>query len=148
MTLMQHVLSLVNKADSHDEPALCDLFDLHRVTASDCQTVRICQASRVLKICACGSYTASCFAASHLLSSYLVRVAVIKLVVHQCAGQKGPQAAKQQRRNEAKEKRRLQAAGKGDGSQSAKHKNTFMEVIFVSYRMPLGAGMARVAQVP
>lgn len=49
-----------------------------------------------------------------------------RLVVLYCAGQKGPQAAKQQRRNEAKEKRRLQAAGKGDGPQ--KHQNKFMEV--------------------
>ena len=50
----------------------------------------------------------------------------VRLVVLLRAGQKGPQAAKQQRRNEAKEKRRLQAAGKGDGPQ--KHQNKFMEV--------------------
>ena len=49
-----------------------------------------------------------------------------RLVVLRRAGQKGPQAAKQQRRAEAKQNRRLQAAGKGDGPQ--KHKNAFMEV--------------------
>ncbi len=45
------------------------------------------------------------------------------------AGKKGPQAEKQQRRAQAKEQRRLKASGKGDGSQPAKHKNTFMEVL-------------------
>ena len=45
-----------------------------------------------------------------------------------CAGKKGPQAEKQQRRAQAKEQRRLKAAGKGDGSQPAKHRNAFMEV--------------------
>ncbi|KAK9837918.1 hypothetical protein WJX74_007671 [Apatococcus lobatus] len=54
-------------------------------------------------------------------------------------GQKGPQAAKQQRRAAAKEQRRLQAAGQGDGSQPAKHKNAFMEETQQSLRLARAA---------